>query len=452
MDNAQRSTLRELFRKYKRLASRLRDGMESLEPDAKITFHTEWAEDKGGSSSFDEFPTLVRLAALLRPFMNAASPVELHAVWNALTADETLVPAETREVMNRNFSVVDDLGGIALVLNQRQLTASDVYFAYAEGMFFDENPEAKKLLEGLSFGPGAHLIQFLFHSACKSFSQLVFAMLKVILEVERSMSDLTLPAQPTQCIYCLDRDGEFGDEEHVVPEAFGVDELVLVGGACKNCKLSELDQYLAEFEPLAVLRVQNVPLTKKGKFPRAETRDFTMEKVKPRLIRLVNKSGKDAVTEEKLGDGKVKVTLHTATRKPVDILRLARAIFKIALGVVAMDEGVAFACEPRFDAARSFIKGTGVMPNHLLMPRNAQMDDAIVLQWDREVRTIVVVSFWGVAFAVNLETLPLDIPAEVPADLLFAFWLGEVTKNGVVKPCVGECSHQQEEVHAPIPG
>jgi hypothetical protein len=452
MDDAQRRTLRELFRKYKRLASRLRDGMETLEPDAKITFHTEWAEGKGGSSSFDEFPALVRVAALLRPFMNAASPVELHTVWNALTADDTLVPAEMRVIMNRNFGVVEELGGMALVLNQRQLMASDVYFAYAEGMFFDENPEAKTLLEGLSFGPGAHLVQFLFHSACKNFSQLVFAMLKVILEIEKNMPELTLPAQTPQCIYCLDRDGEFGDEEHVVPEAFGVDELVLVNGACKKCKLSELDQYLAEFEPLAILRVQNVPLTKKGKFPRAETRDFTMEKVKPRLIRVVNKTSKDALSEEKLGNGKVKLTLHTSTRKPVDILRLARAIFKIALGVVAIDEGVAFACDPRFDAARAFIQGAGVMPNHFLMPRNSQMDEAIVLQWHRDIRTVVVVSFWGVVFAVNLETWPLDIPPDAPADSVFAFWLGEFTKNGVVKPCVGECSHQQQAVLTPSAG
>jgi hypothetical protein len=172
MDHNQRSALREVFRKYKRLASRLRDGMETLEPDAKITFHTEWAEGSGGSSSFDEFPAIVRVAALLRPFMNAASPVELHAVWNALTADEALVPVEKREVMDRNFSIVEELGGMVLVLNQRQLTASDVYFAYAEGMFFDENPEAKNLLEGLSFGPGAQLVQFLFTARARTFRNL----------------------------------------------------------------------------------------------------------------------------------------------------------------------------------------------------------------------------------------------------------------------------------------
>ncbi len=427
--------------------------MKNLDPDAKITFHLGWEEGKGGSSSFDEYPAIVRLTALLRPFMNTDSPIELHAVWNAITADETLVSAETREVMTQNFTRVEsDIGGIALVLNQRQLKASDVYFAYAEGMFFNEDPQAKKLLEGLSWGPGAQMVQFLFHSVCQNFCKLVFEMRKVIMEVERNTPALALPARDPQCIYCLGREGDF-DEEHVVPEAFGVDDLILTDGACSNCKLSDLDQYLAEFEPLAVLRVQNVPLTKKGKFPRAETRDFTMEKVKPRLIRLVNKSGKDALTKEKLSDGTTKLTLHTATRKPVDILRLARAIFKIALGVVAVDSGVAYACEPRFDAARAFIKGTGVMPNHFLMPRNAQMDGEIVLQWHRDVPTVVVVSFWGVSFVVNLETLPLDIPPEVPADSYYAFWLGETTKNGVVKPCVGECSHREEEQdHTPIPG
>src|SRR5947208_2749964 len=257
MDNSQIEILRAMFRKFKRTALSLRKGLKDLGPDAKITFHAEWKEGKGGSSSFDEYPAVIRLAALLRPFMTAASPIELHAVWDAITADETLISAETREVMTQNFArVEEDIGGGALVFNQRQLKASDVYFAYAEGMFFDEDPDAKKLLDGLCWGPEAtHIIQFLFHSVCQNFCKLVFEMRKAILEVERNTPALALPARDQQCIYCLSRDGEF-DEEHVVPEAFGVDDLILTDGGCRNCKLSELDQYLAEFEPLAVLRVQ----------------------------------------------------------------------------------------------------------------------------------------------------------------------------------------------------
>src|SRR5258707_8533289 len=100
------------------------------------------------------------LAALLRPFMNAASPIELHRVWATITASGAFLSNEMRDVMDRNFITVDELGGMVLMLNQRELKASDVYFAYAEGMFFDEDPEAKKLLESLSWGPGAHLVQF----------------------------------------------------------------------------------------------------------------------------------------------------------------------------------------------------------------------------------------------------------------------------------------------------
>jgi hypothetical protein len=450
MDSSQLSALRDLFRKYKRTAWSLRKAEKEVEPNAKITFQTKWEDGKGGSSSFDEYPMLIRLAALLRPFMNAASPIELRTVWAALTGSGTLVSNETRDVMDRNFIAAEELGGMALRSNQRQLRASDVYFAYAEGMFFDEDPEAKKLLELLSWGPGADLVQFLFHSVCKNFSQLVFALLDVILAVERSTPALAFPAGDAQCIYCRDRDGEFGDEEHVIPEAFGVDDLILTDGACNKCKLSELDQYLAEFEPLAMLRVQNVPLTKKGKFPRADTRDFTMEKVKPRVIRVVGKSGRKVFAEERLPDGRVKLTLSTVT-KPLDAVRLARAVFKIGLGVIAVDAGIAYACEPRFDAARAFIQGTGVMPNHLLMVRNPAIGPAIETLWHPEHPTVFFVSFWGLWFAANLEPLPLEIPPEAPNESILAFWLGEVAKNGVVDPCLGECSHQPRDVHRPNP-
>jgi hypothetical protein len=222
--------------------------------------------------------------------------------------------------------------------------------------------------------------------------------------------------------------------------------MVTTDAECWKCNndLSSLDQFLCEFEPIAVLRVQYVPLTKKGKFPRAETADFIVEKTKPRHIQFTSKTQKRVFSEERLPDGKVKLSSKVRTGRPVDMRRLARAIFKIALGVVAYDAGAAYACDARFDAARAFIRDEGDMPNHMLMVTGANPPQPSVgTQWHPELRTVVGMDFFGVGFAVNLEQLPLDIHTEAPIGTLLAFWLGGGTsKKGVIPPCrTSDCEH-----------
>ena len=126
------ATLRELIRKYKRTASRLRDGLDELGEFGNLRFSTNWKKGEGTTSAFNESDPLVRFAALLRPFMHAASALELRSVWAMLTSSGSLVDEATRETMTKNFVVVENLG-IAVRLNQKDLTARDLYFAYAEG-------------------------------------------------------------------------------------------------------------------------------------------------------------------------------------------------------------------------------------------------------------------------------------------------------------------------------
>lgn len=434
--------LRPMFRRYKRTASRLRDGLPALS-GINLEFNLKFERGAATTATFNEHPALIRLAALLRPFMSVGSPIELRSVWRSLTAVEALIDADTQERVSGIFATVDDFGGMALNLNQQELTGRELYFAYAEGEFFAENPEARKLLAQLSFGPMTEMIPFLFHGVCMNYVGLVSAILNVVLEIERLHIRVVLESGSAQCIYCLNREGDFGSEEHVVPEAFGVDDLVLTGAVCLPCNnsLSALDQFLSEFEPLALLRVQNVPLTKKGKFPRADLRDFTIEKVKPRVIRYTSKSRKPVFTAKPQKDGTVAISANIALRRPADIVSLARAVFKIALGVVAFDAGTELACDTRFNAARGFIRGERGMANHFLMLRNPVPSSTIATQWYRESRTVVMVDIFGVRFAVNLEDRPLAIPTSAPKDLVFAFWLGEITKDGVIELCENDCSH-----------
>lgn len=418
--------LRPIFRSYKRSSSKLRDGAELLAKSGLLQLNVKWTKGENIQFSFNENPALVRYAALLRPFMAHNSPIELNSVWRMLS-ENGLVDVRACERFDQLLSSSENLG-IAVVLNERKITARDLYFAYAEGQFFDEDPEAKKLLEQLSVDPMHQMVAFLFHSACVSYSSLVFFVLDVILGIGQGNFQLggSHTSEP-RCVYCLTQDGDFGPEEHIIPEAFGNDELIIHGAVCQTCNndLSKLDQFLTEFEPLALLRVLYVDLTKKGKFPRADLREFVVEKMKPRELRFISRSGRDVFEKEKLPDGSIHLTIKATGRRPLDIPRLGRSLFKIGLGLVAHDQGPEYACDGRFDAARNFIRGSGVMPNYLLISKNAIPCPMIKTFWQSfDGATVVILNFFGICFAFNLETTPFKIPDEMPTDIFDAFWLG----------------------------
>lgn len=418
-------SLRAVFRSFKRSASKLRKCEESL-ASCDLEFGMSWQQGGGLQASFDESSPLVRFAALLRPFMSRDSVLELRSVWDLLLENELPDPA-THERVDQQFSDAEDLG-IAVVVNEHRVTAHNVYYAYAEGCMFADDPEAKHLLEQLSVGPMREMLRYLFYSACLNYSRIVFLILDAILAAERHHPGLRAVrlANP-RCIYCLTRDGDFGPEEHVIPEAFGLDELVLSDAVCWACnnKLSELDQFLAEFEPLSLLRVWHVPLTKRGKFPRAEFRDFSIERLKPRELRITSKSNPKSVSMKNLPDGTVRWSLKAVGRKKSDVSTLGRSLFKIGLGLVAHDKGPDYACDARFDAARNFIFGRDAMPNHLWMSKKAQPTGRISTLWQSvDDKTIVVLDFYGVCFAFNLEPTDIALPADAPTDLVQAYWLG----------------------------
>jgi hypothetical protein len=124
----------------------------------------------------------------------------------------------------------------------------------------------------------------------------------------------------TVCVYCRRGDGGFTSEEHVFPEALGNDEILLPRGlvcdSCSNGVLSDLDQVLVDSEPVAFLRVLNVPYTKQGKFPSANFQNMTVERRGPRNLRFTAKdrTGGPHVVEE-LDDGWSRWTMRARGRK-----------------------------------------------------------------------------------------------------------------------------------------
>jgi hypothetical protein len=418
--------LSKLLRAYKRAASRLRDVLEGPPEDLALKYELHAERDRPAASSFIAGPLVARHAALLRPFMAPGSQLELRTVWDTLVATGTIEP-QVRAAVEHGFVEADRLS-ISVTLNERPLTARDIYFAYGEGQYFAENEEAKRRLSELSVGPMHSLIPMLFHDACAGHTELAFLILDVILESERTgLTAPTVAKGDAQCIYCLKRDGDFSAEEHVIPESLGGDEIVLRGSVCSACNnvLSQLDQALLEFEPIAMLRTVYGPLTKKGKFPSARLGDFNLAKVAPRELRMTSKTKRAAMTTEHLDDGTVRLSIKAKGRKPFDPVPLARALFKVGLGLVAHYAGPEVALESRYDPARGFVLSAEPMPNHLVIT-TACTPHATISTWcmPTDESTVVGLDIFGVAFAFNLAATPFGLDPQTQLEGVAEFWLG----------------------------
>ena len=364
---------------------------------------------------------------LLRPFMDPRSSIELRAVWSRLLARGCVDTVRIDEV-EAAFSAADALA-FPVQINGEGLTARDVYLAYGEGHYFGDDEAARAKLEAMSVGPMAALVQMLFHDACAAFADVVFAVLEALLECERNLpADESTEAGPRVCIYCRGSDGDFGPEEHVIPESLGGDAMVIRGCVCATCnnRLSALDKALLDFEPLSMLRALYGPMTKKGKFPKAQLRDIDIERTAPRHVRVTQKSGRPMAPPVAQEDGSVRFSVTGTGRKPADPMLLGRALYKIALGLVAHDAGPESALDPRYDAARAFVVSGQPIGAHLMMVSSAKPGGQIRTWWlPSDSGTIVGLDFFGLQVGFSLEPSPARPPDQVEGVPLLSFWLGE---------------------------
>jgi hypothetical protein len=94
--------------------------------------------------------------------------------------------------------------------------------------------------------------------------------------------------------------------------------------------------------------------------------------------------------------------------KPLDPPRIGRALYKVALGLVALDHGPEVVRSIRYEAAREFVLGRRPFRNSLLMFTTARPEPRVVAQYlpmDRG--TMVAMTIYGVCFGFNLEEGPL---------------------------------------------
>lgn len=165
-----------------------------------------------------------------------------------------------------------------------------------------------------------------------------------------------------QCLYCKSTSNEFTSPEHIVPESLGNKELILpVGVVCDRCnhgKLALLDDFLLNFEAISFVRVINRIPNKEGRMPSAKFGNMIFKTTATGIgVEMDKMSSKHFIEGTPLNDNSVPLKFKMKGRKFTrgHCALLARALYKIALGITYLDEGPLLITDKRFDEVRDII-------------------------------------------------------------------------------------------------
>lgn len=409
----------EIIRKFKRQYHVAKRAYEEAAEGGSIGFSISQKED--GPATFSETGPdrnkVARLAALLYPFLQEKSDLHYNKLLELISTEfpKVTTPEEIDAIREGIRHI--ETGMMPISYNDRQLTAKEVYEVIAQAGYFERNEAAVQMFASIQDVPFApQLFWFQFKNYCfESFRILsvVFDMIQRI-EQHQEYKDALAPKESPikKCIYCLSEDGPFSSEEHIFPETLAGDEIFLAKGfvcdPCNNRISSKLDEALINFEPIAFLRVQFGPLTKAGKFPKANFQNMVMEKTDPNHIKITAKD-KTARPKNKrtLEDGREAFTMNW-TGKRLDWITLARAIYKIGLGFVAHDRGHEEALSEKFNAARDFVLQGKSFPNNMMVSTKSKPHPSLRSYSDTRLGgSPYFIDIFGMIFMVNLEPEPV---------------------------------------------
>lgn len=346
----------------------------------------------------------VRFAVVMRTFMDPASPYHYSHIWAQVQDASPAGLSDVQPAAERYIRRIE-AGGFAIILNGQRLSAKDLYAYVADGGYFkDEATATKRLHEILSIPLVAPAVRFHFFSFILDVFHLLEDLLPYIMQIERDHRAKTPPEAPRACLFCRSTAGPFNSEEHILPESLGNDDHVLPRGyVCDTCNhtLSKVEQALVEYPPIALLRVTYVQHDKYGHLPTATFKGATWKRTAPRRIEIHS-------TEE--GGFRVdgnEVTANVVGTKRFEPHPIARAVMKIALEIVAKDEGYEAAMDPKYDRARAFIIGTDeTFSGVLVMPLKLTPESGIdVTIFARAPHTLVRVNIFGIHFGITLEPM-----------------------------------------------
>ncbi len=392
------------------------------------SFSYQFSYNKDGIRAKLETPNdgeTIRFAVLMRRFLNPSNVLHYLNIWSILKESFPEAIAADREMSIDSFIKELNKGQVAIKVDQQDITAEDVYHIMANGEFFEKSDlEATAFLQNLAGLPLGTMLLYEFYTYNLGFLHMISLMFDILLEVEKDERYKSFFQEEAiidkRCIYCLRDTGTFTSEEHIVPESLGNYDTVLAKGVvcdkCNNEVLSGLDAALVDSDLLGLLKTMYMPYTKAGKLPQAEYQDFSIKKVSPTHIVMNDKStdGSEKFTiTSREEDGSISFSISVKGKKEFDPIIIARAMYKIGLGMIAFFEGKNAACQSKYDAARAFICGKQDFPNNLLICNTVKPQPQITTTHDiRWGGTCVHVNIYGIDFLFNLEETPVLNPGE----------------------------------------
>jgi len=372
----------------------------------------------------------VQFIVLMRRFLNKNDKIYYKNIWNTIINKfPNGIPKSSLEHIENKIETFTR-GCICININDDELSAEKIYTIISEGEYFNDNEAISKYLNGFKNIPyvGALFWQQFYSYTFQGFS-LVSDIFDVIYHIEKGQKHklhITTKKEKKRCIYCLETSASFTSEEHILPESIGNYDLVLDKGVvcdeCNNTILSQLDHIFLKFEPISFLQVHFVPFTKSGKLPKANFQNMTIEKTHPRHIVITAKDKRGDIQNLKyFSDNSYTFDLNVRGKKfiPEDI---GRALYKIALGMIAFDKGTEEACSNKYDKARDFIFNRSDFNNNLLLSTEIKLNPELRVHHSFcNIGTPFIIEIYGLIFMLNLEEEPkVEMSSEELSRLKFA--------------------------------
>ncbi len=402
--------MQKFWRRFRRQYHIVKKLYFKLLKSGESTFHLSYKNNVLNAEHKLSNPELAtRFYVLMRPFLDSNSSIYYIKIWRSLESEFSV---DISDIVGDDFNeLIRELkeGYISTIVNNKLLFLEDIYNIISEGHYFTRKFDFESAFAELQSPP---YISPFFWYQFHHYNLLGFSVISIFFNIymsHRSENEV-LRSQDAICIYCLTTTGKFTSEEHILPESLGNDEIILpVGFVCDRCNngiLSTLDESLIEFPPIALLRVQYVTNTKKGKLPQADFDNMKIEKRSPLHIHITPKDETGFIeVKEDLGEGWF-LWNFTIKSKTFDPVKLARSIYKIALGCLALGKGQEYVCSSKFDNARRFINEGEFFPNNMIMIMNIEPHPRCSVRYEENIGSVFCVDIFGVVFILCLEAQP----------------------------------------------
>lgn len=408
----------ELLEKFRRHYHKVRKVLPEFKGNSISSLKVEFRDDKLLTSFNTPNPDLViRLAVVMRRFLNIRDDLYYKKVWSYLQThfSKYISKSFLEEIENRITKM--NQGQIRITVNNEIFTAESIYNLISEGEYFNDDKNIQKKLNELSQMP---IIKSFFWNQFVEYTLDGFYLVSALFSIAQSIKNteelnnvsIGKIESPSKCIYCLSDSEPFTSIEHILPEGLGNEDLILPKGfvcdTCNNGILSELDNYLLQFEPLSFLRVLYTQCTKDGKLPKGDYKNFSIKKTNPRNIVLTAKDNSSGFKNLKETDnGQVSFTINFTGKRRFYPKDLGRSLYKIALGMIAFDRGFDAACDPKYNEVREFVLRGGDFQNNLMILMNCK-PNAQISVWHLELNggTAFAVDIYGFQSFLNLQPFP----------------------------------------------